>query len=421
MIFLYFLIAIMPLANHPIWSQFVGTLTLTKYVGAACLCYAVVHLCATGAFPQTLRSAVAKSLLGFYGAVLLSYFTMGLPRQLEFSPILSYTSFLLLFLIIVSIVDDATRFRRTLFASIGGLAFASLYLIREWQVYKGVYANFRPGWISGDANYFTVSALLLLPLTLYLLSLDRPRGEKAFMFVCAVLMLLAVTLAASRGGFLGLVAGFAYIVLKSGQRFRKLALVAILVAPLILFSPLSPLKRLLNPDRSDQAAAQDRIVVWKAGLEMIRQNPWRGIGVGNFKSLVLRYEEGRPRVSSLAHNTYIEVAAEMGLPGLAIFLSIFAFAFRGLRRAQREGADSEPFLSACALGLQAGLISAMVAIFFLSAESQKLLWLVVFLSPCLESLATVEHAPATTEVASLENLPEAAVRDQSPPGRAEWA
>jgi hypothetical protein len=37
--------------------------------------------------------------------------------------------------------------------------------------------------------------------------------------------------------------------------------------------------------------------------------------------------------------------------------------------------------------MQAGLVGSVVAIMFISCEQQKLLWFLLFLTPCLESLA----------------------------------
>lgn len=387
MIFFYFFVFIMPLTNHPLWSRFIGDLTLTKYVGAGCLVYAIIYLFRRASFPRPLRSPLAMLFGLFVLMALFSSMSLSLPRDWQLSPLFSYVSFVLLLFIAASVIDSESRLKRTLYVAIGAVAFASLYLIREWQVYRNVYVDFRPGWITGDANYFTLSTLLCLPLALYLLNTQRPRVEKLFLLGCIVVTLLAVTLAASRGGFLGLVAALLFILLHSSERIRRIAVIGVILVPLLLFFPLSPLKRLVNPDHSDQVAAQDRVIVWKAGLHMIEEHPWRGIGLGNFKPMVLQYEyEGR-KVDSLAHNTYIEVAAEMGIPCFVLFLAIFATAFRALGRTRAFASEKSPFLSQSALGMQAGLVGAMVAIFFLSAEAQKLLWLAVFLAPCMEYLA----------------------------------
>ena len=51
---------------------------------------------------------------------------------------------------------------------------------------------------------------------------------------------------------------------------------------------------------------------------MIRAQPLTGIGTGNFKAL-------SGKLGGVAHNTYIEIAAELGIPGLALFGAILFF------------------------------------------------------------------------------------------------
>lgn len=52
---------------------------------------------------------------------------------------------------------------------------------------------------------------------------------------------------------------------------------------------------------------------------MIRDNPL-GIGPGNFNQNIGRYSPDVAGMSS--HSTYIQSAAELGLPGLALFVTI---------------------------------------------------------------------------------------------------
>jgi len=242
--------------------------------------------------------------------------------------------------------------------------------------------------VVGDANYFTVSALLCLPFGFYLLLQRQPRWERLFCLGCTVATLVAVTLAASRGGFLGLVAACGYLVWRSRRRIRNLALAGALVLPLSLMAPSSPVDRFVNPQRWDQEATEARVALWDAGLRMVREYPLTGIGLGNFKPLVGRYQEPGQQFKNVAHNTYLEIAAEMGLPALLVFLGILVASFWTLERVrvrtQRYGPMS---LHQAALGLQGGLVAFAVAIFFISAQYQKLFWFVIFLSMVLPSFA----------------------------------
>lgn len=389
MIFFYWLISVMPLTQHPLWAKLVGELTLIKYLGLLCLLFAVLHLAASRTAPPFFGTRQAVFFLLFAFLAILSYTFLGQKAAWGMSPLLSYTSFLLLFFITLSVVDSLERLRWVLLVAIGSAAFASLYVLREWQKYHAVYSGFRPGWVVGDPNYFTLSAILCLPLAFYLIQEKRPRWEKLFCLGCLVVTLLAVMLAASRGGFLGTVTAFLFVVWRSRRRVRNMALAGLLLIPLSLAAPASPIERFLNPSRGDQEAVDIRTALWKAGWGMIQAHPLAGIGVGNFKSAVGRYAAPGETLNGVAHNTYVEITAEMGLPGLLLFLGILYWSYRTLDRVGGLSLDAGPaLLHQAALGIQAGLLGFAVAAFFVSAEYQKFFWLMVFLSMCMVPLAS---------------------------------
>src|SRR5207248_11204226 len=139
--------------------------------------------------------------------------------------------------------------------------------------------------------------------------------------------------------------------------------------PLLFWSSSPLLRRLKDPSNGDKQAQDARLVVWKAALRMIEKHPLIGVGMHNFKSRVLEYEDEAPeqQVLSLAHNSYLEITAEMGIPALLVYLGLFASGFgaleRGRRRALRRGLGD---LASTAVGLQAGLRSYLFSTFFLS-------------------------------------------------------
>jgi O-antigen ligase len=239
---------------------------------------------------------------------------------------------------------------------------------------------YRPGWVTGDPNYFSVSALLCLPLAFCLLRAHLPQWQRYVCIGTIILTVPALLLAASRGALMGLVAAFLAIALRSPRRFRILLAGSFLLAPALVFLPASPLNRLLSSGRSEQQGADTRLAHWNAGLRMVQQHWLIGIGAGNFKPLVAHFDlKGfEPHV---AHNTYLEIAAEMGLPALAVFLATIWSTLASLERVRRH---TDPrvndLLANAAEGLQVGLIAYIPTALFLSVQYQKLLWLVVLLS-----------------------------------------
>jgi len=391
-IFFFLLIAVMPLEEHRVWTHVIGDLTVIKYLGVACVLAALVHLGVRRTTPRYLQTAQAKCFLLLFLLATVSYFTKSLRFSFEVSPWTSYVGFALLFFIVISMVDSIARLRWTALATLGSVTLASLYVIRFWQKY----GDPRPGGTTGDANYYTISALVGVPLGLYLISERRPRWSPLYCLGCLAITLIGIVLASSRGGLFGLAMSVLLMVWHSRRRARNLALAAVLLIPPLLAFPISPLRRMLHPGTADTISTHEHLAAWRAGLRMIATHPILGVGLGNFKPLMLGYLPKGVSMSepSIAHNTYIEFAAELGFPGLFLFVAILYFSYRSMGRVVGQFKDTDrALLARVALGIQAGLVSFAVGGFFLSSEYEKLFWLIVFLSASVSALARSEEEP----------------------------
>src|SRR6185437_1623655 len=130
----------------------------------------------------------------------------------------------------------------------------------------------------------------------------------------------------------------------------------------------------------DDIGTDSRTTVWMAGLRMIKTHPLFGIGLATFKEQVENYEDGE-KVSNIAHNTFIEITAELGIPALAIFCGILFYSYRSLNGIRRwTMLHGPPLYFSAALSQQAALVGCAVGSVFLTAQYQKNLWMVIFSS-----------------------------------------
>jgi O-antigen ligase len=134
---------------------------------------------------------------------------------------------------------------------------------------------------------------------------------------------------------------------------------------------------------------------------MIEEHPFFGVGLDGYKFEVAKYVDPAKvpvgeTVQRIAHNSYMEIAAEMGIPALLIFVGILVSSLRSLERVRRVAERSgDEFLRRVALGLQAGILGAAVALFFVSGEYQKMFWFAIFISACLPPLTRLPRANAS--------------------------
>jgi O-antigen ligase len=393
MFLFYWLIGIMPLDEHPFWGrEIVGGLTIVKILGLTCLPIAAFRLATRSRSFQLFRTAQARWYLALFLLQCSAYFFQS--GKLE-SGSMAYShvfSIFTIFLIVFALVDSELRMDRTLLAAIAAVAFASLYAIRQAQKYGDT--GFRPSGMFQDSNEYALVADLWLPLAFLWILSSRPLWERILCCGAFISALMGSTLAASRGGLFGLAVSMLYLVLRSRARVRNSLVVAAVVIPILVYSPVSAIHRLRAPQYGDQLAEQARIIVWKAGLKIIREHPLAGVGLHNFKPRVADYELPGENVVSLAHNTYIEVAAELGVPALVAFVSVLLMSIRSLELSRRRAlALRSRHLGIVALGLQAGLISFMVSAFFVTAWWEKMVWLMIFATMAVDRIsgAAIRH------------------------------
>jgi len=400
-VILYFLVIVsMPFLRHQFWNaEFGPGLTMTKLLGAIALLYALIYLGRRHAVPRYLVTTQAKVMIVFFAIAAFSHLSKGW-QSTSFdliNPIYMYGSTLIFFFITMTVIDSIKRLYWSFMVAIGAVAFASLYMLREWQRGTAEFGEaFRPGWVVGDSNYFTIAALAVLPIAFELVLVGTRTWEKLYALGCMLLSFAAVTLGASRGGFLGIVLMVFYLISRSRNPARNLLVVMIVTIPFMILAPNSPINRFFHPAGGDTESVNKHLIGWQAGLNMIWKNPFSGVGFGNYKAVVTRYDKtGSVRSDPhVAHNAYLEIAAEMGLPEFVVFLLLLGSAFVSAGRTRRRAlAVRSELLAALAVGCQASILGVSVGIFFVSGQYTRLFWFVLCMTMVMPLLVPAA-APA---------------------------
>ena len=252
--------------------------------------------------------------------------------------------------------------------------------------------------VGTDPNEFATLSVASIAFCVGLaITRGRASVERALWSLFAVIACLAVFLTGSRGGLVALAAA-AVAAVAVAQRRRGRALAAVIALcglAVAYFSAIAPPEvraRIINP-----GSGTGRTDLWTVATRMIEANPLLGVGVGNFPEEAGRYllVPGLLRETQfivvdpkVAHNAYLEVAAETGLPGLALFVALLGTAFASCRRAWlRAEAIGDRHLSVAARALFVALVAYAVAIVWLSQQYGKQLWLLLALAFALPDLA----------------------------------
>ena len=140
---------------------------------------------------------------------------------------------------------------------------------------------------------------------------------------------------------------------------------------------------------------------------MVEAHPANGVGVGNYQTSAVHYllQPGvilRPEfivdTPKVAHNTYLQVLAELGIVGMAMFVAIIGFSLLCILRAARifERLGDSP-MELLSRALLVALCGVLAADFFISEEFSKQLWLLLGLGPALLGIATAARRRSVSQ------------------------
>src|SRR5207237_1598421 len=91
-----------------------------------------------------------------------------------------------------------------------------------------------------------------------------------------------------------------------------------------------------------EAGVFTRVELWKGGVRLFLASPLTGVGIGMYEVAEGLSHGGRGKWSA-AHNSFLQLATELGLVGFTLFVALIALSIRSARRARRL-ARSDPRL-----------------------------------------------------------------------------
>lgn len=186
---------------------------------------------------------------------------------------------------------------------------------------------------------FLVCSLLS---TCYLYLNNQNRRSRLLLLLALSIQVLALLTSFSRAGLLSFGVAFAlfcWILFKQRSAILGLFLTTLsfFVAGMIFLSPaLLSRGGIFNYNGTVQGADLERIQYSKMAVEMIKENPFFGVGFNNFQlySPAIQESMSGPVLHSKVHNIYLLMASETGLIGGGLFvlflLSILSTAFKKL-------------------------------------------------------------------------------------------
>lgn len=194
--------------------------------------------------------------------------------------------------------------------------------------------------IMADPNDMAFTLLMATPFAIIaFLTFSGPR--RILFGVVSFCATLGIVLTKSRGGFLGFgVIGYMLLRDRIKSRTVVFAIVGSLGVGAFLASNIGERAAFSERGYGEEGlepSAQGRIDAWIAGYFMLRARPVRGVGFDVFADYYPHFAVNAVSYEPLtAHNTFIQVLAEIGIPGFVAFMALVVMSVRVNRRLRRK-------------------------------------------------------------------------------------
>ena len=200
----------------------------------------------------------------------------------------------------------------------------------------------------GNPDHLAGYMEMAIPLILGLFLLSHRPGILFLLIYLSCLLLTALVLSLSRGGWIGSLIGLSFMsfaLLISPYFLRKKLLMALiggfLAVALIVLASTTVVERMRTIEQKQEAPSfRHRVAVWGGIVTMIEDHPLFGIDPGTFSFIFTQYQPpGLRHHYTMAHNDYLHFTSEVGLPLIAIvvwmIIALYRKGFKKLKNPSR--------------------------------------------------------------------------------------
>ncbi len=159
------------------------------------------------------------------------------------------------------------------------------------------------------------------------------------------LMFLPLIFTYTRSSWIGWLAGLLFMGILQNRKIFFAVLALVLAFFVLAPAPMKErAKSALDPHHPNNT---ERTYMWKAGIEIVKDHPFAGVGDRDLAGVYDRYRppESRQRQGHL-HNNFIMFGATLGIPGWIVFLALFfrigMLEYRIFRSLPLSGGSPEP-------------------------------------------------------------------------------
>ena len=282
--------------------------------------------------------------------------------------------------LIVPVVYDLARGGRTktvmdVIITVGAIAAA--YGIVQYGMLHFDSLRLRPRGTMG--HYMTYSGTLMLVIGVAAARIVFGVRDRVWPALVMPALVVALTLTFTRSAWVGVCVGVSLLfILKD---FRLTGLIPVIVALLFALAPDRITDRIMSVFDLRDPSSRDRVAMLQTGAAMVKDHPLTGVGPNMVERLYTQYRDpdGVQNKNPHLHNVPVQIAAERGLPALAVWLGFIGVLAMGVFRIFRRGQDR--VIAASALAAIAAMLSAGMFEYNFGDSEFLMLFLVIVTLP----------------------------------------
>lgn len=353
----------------------VAIISQRYHIGTEAMCVALVTLVLE-------RHRIRASPVVAWAAGLFAWAVIGMPMS-DYGPVvadnlLEFAKVCAVSFVAVNVITTRDRLRVFLIVLLGIFA---LYPVRGtligYFLMNGSVGG-RAAWnyIYNNPNDLAGFLLLEFSLVAGVVVTERKRWISLAARIGMVVLPFLVLLTGSRGGFIGFIAFVLLAFRRKLKHAKAVATIAAVAAIIFVFMPDNIWRRLgtirdadtasTTSQNGDESSIAQRRAIWHVAERIIVEHPVLGVGLGAYSDAHYQYSQrsefGRITFGHRdAHSTYLRIAAELGLVGLALFLGLVGATLLDADRTRRRYAQTHPRLAMQLFYMEMGFVGYLVA------------------------------------------------------------
>lgn len=247
------------------------------------------------------------------------------------------------------------------------------------------------GYAGMDNNFFAVAMVVGTTIAVFTGLVEKNYALKGLAFMAALFQAHAILFSMSRGGMLGLCVVGLVAFLLLPKTLTNVSLFTVIVAMVLFLAGPSVQERFWSSFEDQEeldGSAKSRIESWKNCAEVIRQRPIMGIGIQNWAA----FSRAHFGIFLEAHNTWLQSAAETGIPGGLLLLGfVLVTMWRVLPLARGKIDLPDPMMRMYAQMVIAAMSGYCVSAWFVSLYFMEIVYYTCLIGLCCLKLVHMKQ------------------------------